>query len=141
MHSVVLSHFTLATDGIHPSYASSGSILCNSCSDYFSEDELGLCPKCHPRQNCARPNCPEPAYCSAQFSQPFNYCSPACRDNDMIRSGRAKQSLENLLSEMKQQYQMILVQNAETGEWKPQRQTSHSSSAEESEDVEMVTFC
>ena len=59
----------------------------------------------------------------------------------MIRSGRAKQSLENLLSEMKQQYHMVLTQNAETGEWTPQRQTSPSSSADESEDVEMVRFC
>lgn len=144
MHSGVLFPLTLATDGLHPQHASSGSVLCNSqcvlCSDYFSEDELGLCPKCHPRQNCACPNCPRLVYYSAHFGQPFKYCSPVCRDNDLIRSGRAKQSLENLLHKMKQQYHIILVQNARTREWQPQRQTSHSSSADESEDVEMVRF-
>ena len=77
-------------------------------------------------------------YFSAQFSQPFKYCSPACRDSDMIRSGRAKQALEKSLSEMRHQYQVILEQTVE--EWKPQRQTSHSTPTDEAKEVEMVVF-
>ena len=76
-------------------------VVCDSCKEAYPQDEYGLCPKCHPREKCANARCSRPAYFSAQFIQPFSYCSPDCRDNDMIGSGKAKQDIENSLSQLK----------------------------------------
>ena len=76
-----------------------GHAPCRSCQKVYPADALGLCPQCHPRQACGNAGCTRLAYFSPVFLAhgAFGYCSPQCRDNDLVQSGKAKQaSLDSL---------------------------------------------
>ena len=87
-----------------------GHERCRSCREVYSAETLGLCPRCYPRKDCKNAGCSKPAYFSHMFYTcgPFDYCSPQCRDQDLVQSGWAKQHSEDMLDQLRQSHKEAL---------------------------------
>ena len=90
-----------------------GHAPCRSCQEVYAVDALGLCPQCHPRHGCMNAGCTRPAYFSPAFYAhgAFGYCSPDCRDKDLVHSGKAVQASMDSLSQLREHYRAALQQD------------------------------
>ena len=93
-----------------------GHTRCKSCRQVYPSDTIGLCPQCHPRHECNSAGCSQPAYFSLMFYAlgPFDYCSPQCRDKDLVHSGKAKRATMDLLNQLRKGHQEALQQDMST---------------------------
>ena len=80
-----------------------GYTTCFHCQKFFSEEKHGMCFQCNRRPEC-KAGCGQPSFMDPQFGE-FDYCSPECRDKDLIESGKAKENIQTTLTRLRDQYQ------------------------------------
>ena len=81
-----------------------GFTTCFRCQKFYSEEKHGMCYHCHQRPPCTTPSCNEPSFKDPDFGI-FAYCSPECRDRDLVDSGKAKESIKRTMNTLRDEYE------------------------------------